>query len=132
MLVWSGWGILVPVFILIAFLVSTPVAGLVTSDTDLMMAISTIITGLLAGLATFLAARKLEEGQGRAFIDEATQQRIVVRRSAGSLFFVPTRYWAYIVPVVAVIVAVFSLTTPSTPAAADVGEAGPAVASQPG
>lgn len=132
MIVWSGWGIIVPVFIIIAFLVSAPVAGLVTSDADLMMAISTIVAGLLAGLATFLTARKLEAGEGRAFIDEATQQRIVVRRSAGSLFFIPTRYWAYIIPIAAVVLAIVSVSAVSSPAAADVEMSAPAVADQPG
>ena len=66
----------------------------------------------MAGLSSFLFARKVEGGEGRAFIDEATGQRVVVRRTAGSLFFIPTRYWAYAGPVLGIAIAVLIMMTP--------------------
>jgi hypothetical protein len=71
-----------------------------------------VCAGLVAGLGSFLFARQVEKGEGRAFIDEATQQRIVVRKHAGSLFFIPTRYWAYVAPVLGIALAVLMMTTP--------------------
>ena len=94
MIIWSGWGFLVAVFYVVGYLIGIPVGGLVSSDPNVATAVSFVIAGLLAGLGSFLLARQIEKGEGRAFIDEATKQRIVVRKSAGSLFFIPTRYWA--------------------------------------
>ncbi|HWQ87829.1 hypothetical protein [Brevundimonas sp.] len=128
MIIWSGWGFLVVVFYLVGFLIGIPVGSLVSADPDTATAVSFICAGLLAGLGSFLLARQIEKGEGRAFIDEATQQRIVVRKHAGSLFFIPTRYWAYVAPVVGIGLAVLMLATPpvrpapletAAPAAAD-------------
>lgn len=112
MIVWSGWGFLVAVFYVLGFLIGIPVGSLVSSDPNTATAVSFVCAGLLAGLGSFLLARQIEKGEGRAFIDEATQQRIVVRKHAGSLFFIPTRYWAYVAPVLGIGLAVLMLTTP--------------------
>ncbi|NJC42412.1 hypothetical protein GGQ87_002707 [Brevundimonas alba] len=112
MIVWSGWGFLVAVFYVVGYLIGIPVGGLVSTDPDIAAAVAFVVAGLLAGLGSFLLARQIEKGEGRAFIDEATQQRIVVRKSAGSLFFIPTRYWAYISPVVGIGIAVLMMTAP--------------------
>ena len=112
MIIWSGWGFLVAVFYVVGYLIGIPVGGLVSSDPNVATAVSFVIAGLLAGLGSFLLARQIEKGEGRAFIDEATQQRIVVRKSAGSLFFIPTRYWAYAGPVLGIAIAVLIMMTP--------------------
>ena len=112
MIIWSGWGFLVAVFYVVGYLIGIPVGGLVSSDPNVATAVSFVIAGLLAGLGSFLLARQIEKGEGRAYIDEATQQRIVVRKSAGSLFFIPTRYWAYAGPVLGIAIAVLIMMTP--------------------
>jgi hypothetical protein len=71
-----------------------------------------VVGGLISGLGAFLLARRIEGGEGRVLIDEATGQRIVIRPRAGSLFFIPTRYWAYVMPVLAIAVAARVMTTP--------------------
>ena len=91
MIVWSGWGFLVAVFFILAFFIGVPLGSLISSDENTSMAAAVMIAGLLAGLGSFLLARQIESKPGRTFIDEATQQRIEVRPSAGSLFFIPTR-----------------------------------------
>ena len=112
MIIWSGWGFLVAVFYVVGFLVGIPVGSLISDDPNVATAVSFVFAGLVAGLGSFLFARQIEKGEGRAFIDEATQQRIVVRKHAGSLFFVPTRYWAYVAPVLGIGLAVLMMTTP--------------------
>lgn len=112
MIIWSGWGFLVAVFYVVGFLIGMPVGSLVSADPATASAVSFVCAGLLAGLGSFLLARQIEKGEGRAFIDEATQQRIVVRKSAGSLFFIPTRYWAYAAPVLGIGLAVLMMATP--------------------
>ena len=113
MIVWSGWGFLVAIFYVLGFLIGMPVGSLVSADPNTATAVSFIVAGLLAGLGSFLLARQIEKGEGRAFIDEATQQRIVVRKHAGSLFFIPTRYWAYAAPVLGIGLAVLMMTMPA-------------------
>lgn len=131
MIIWSGWGFLVAVFFLVGCLIGLPVAGLVSTDPEVNIAVTIVVGGLIAGLSSFLLARKLEGGEGRAFIDEATGQRVVVRRTAGSLFFIPTRYWAYVAPVLAIGLAVVMMMPAATDTAAAAAEPGPADASAP-
>lgn len=124
MIIWSGWGFLVAIFFLFGCLVGLPVGALFPTDPDVSAAATLIVGGLIAGLCSFFFARKIEGGEGRAFIDEATQQRIVVKKSAGSLFFIPTRYWAYVAPVLAIALAVvMMIPTATDTAAAPVAEA---------
>ncbi|CAN7206941.1 hypothetical protein [Brevundimonas sp. LjRoot202] len=132
MIIWSGWGFLVAIFFLVGCLIGLPVAGLVSTDPDVNIAVTILVGGLVAGLSSFLFARKVEGGEGRAFIDEATGQRVVVRRTAGSLFFIPTRYWAYVAPVLAIALAVvMMMPTATDTAAAAAVETAPADASAP-
>lgn len=119
MIVWSGWGFLVAVFFVVGFAIGIPVGSLVSADPNTAMAVSVVVGGLLAGLGSFLLARQIERGEGRVLIDEATQQRIVVRKHAGSLFFVPTRYWAYVAPVLGIALAVLVMATPPVEPVAD-------------
>ncbi|NBW06767.1 MAG: hypothetical protein EBR82_01940 [Caulobacteraceae bacterium] len=114
-IVWSGWGALVAVFVVVGFFIGVPIGGLITPDENIGIGVAFITSGLLTGLGSFLLARKIESGESRAFIDEKTQERIVVRKSAGSLFFVPTRYWAYVAPVLGILLAVVMMMNPTTP-----------------
>src|SRR5258708_4194716 len=52
--------------------------------------------GILVGASLFFMARQIEGKKARVLVEEGTGRRVVFRRSAGSLFFVPTRYWAFI------------------------------------
>lgn len=108
MIIWSGWGILVAVFI---------AAGLFTTfaATDALQlylpygpagSAAFIIGGLVAAAGILLLTRWRESGEARVLVDEPTGQRVEVRRSAGSLFFIPTRYWAWIVMLLATVLAV--------------------------
>jgi hypothetical protein len=132
-LIWSGWGILVLVFFVVGALIGIPIASFFPQDGDIGIAVMMIVGGLTSGLGSFFLARKIESGQGRAFIDEATQQRIVVRPHAGSLFFIPTRYWAYVAPVLGIALGVLIMMSPSSrstydspaPAAAPVSPVAP-------
>lgn len=119
MIIWSGWGFLVIFFFLGGCIIGIPVGAMFPADPDASAAATVITGGLVAGLASFLFARKIEGGEGRALIDEATGQRIVVRRSAGSLFFIPTRYWAYVAPVLAILLGVLLMTSTSSDAVAE-------------
>ena len=118
MIIWSGWGILVLVFAIVGLVIGVPLGTAITPDPDMAMAISIICAGLTMGLGSFLFARQMEKGTGRVFIDEQTGQRVVVGRSAGSLFFVPVRYWAYAGPVLAIVFAALLMMNPAASDAA--------------
>lgn len=128
-LIWSGWGILVLVFFIVGGLIGIPLAGLFPQEGDIGPAVMFITGGLVAGLGSFFLARKIESGEARAFIDEKTGQRIVVRRNAGSLFFIPTRYWAYAAPIVGIALGALMMMSPSDSATASTAEPAPAVES---
>lgn len=98
MIIWSGWGILVVMFAAIGFFLGVGIGAAIPAEENIQMAAGFLIAGLLSGGATMVFARSRENKPGRTFIDEQTGQRIEVRPSAGSLFFIPTRYWAFILP----------------------------------
>src|SRR4051812_16776552 len=102
-IVWSGWGLLVPLFNFVGFM------GLMVTAVSLqsMMGAGGVTFRVLEGVAAvfwagvtaaaiFVAVDKLEaKAADRVLVDEATGQRVVFRKTAGSFFFIPTRYWTY-------------------------------------
>lgn len=119
-IVWSGWGILVPVLNFLAFVgflftseALRPLrpAGAFGAAVNPMLA---GVWGLLAAGALFAIARKLEAHEPRVLVDQKTGQQVVFRRSAGSFFFVPTRYWAIITAVLWVALAILGDTNTLT------------------
>lgn len=119
MIVWSGWGIVVAL-IAIAGLVIGVLAGDALGDSlglayGPAQAAGISIGGIFAAAGVFLFARWRESGQPRSFIDEASGQRFEVRPSAGSLFFIPSRYWTWILLALTALFAfsMYSSTGPS-------------------
>ena len=101
MIIWSGWGFLVLAFAAIGVIAATAGAEAITNVLHLAQPLEPAIalgTGLLLAAAQIFCFTKWREGSGetRTFIDQATGQRIEVRPTAGSLFFIPMRYWTWI------------------------------------
>lgn len=105
MIVWSGWGILVAVFGAIGLFAGAFLGQVIPAAENVRMAAGMLIGGVLAGGMTLMFARFREKGPGRSYTDNQTGQRFEVRPNAGSLFFIPTRYWAYILPGLGLIMA---------------------------
>jgi hypothetical protein len=105
-IVWSGWGILIPVFNVVGFFAAAFLVNALGLPRELGTPVGIGVWGAVTGLAVFLAARVIESKPGRVFIDAATERRITVKPSAGSFFFIPTRWWAYINPIAAAVLAV--------------------------
>lgn len=113
MIVWSGWGILIIVFAIIGVLVGQFAVTAISGQGpvgEVPEAAITLGLVLTAG-QTFLFTKWREGGPSRTFIDEATGQRIEVRNTAGSLFFIPMRYWTWIALALAGLTAASSLWT---------------------
>ncbi len=97
MIIWHGKGILVLVFSAFAFFVAALIVKLMNLQPP-YIAVAYGVTEIPAGAAIWMFARRIESGPDRVFIDKASGQEISVRPSAGSLFFIPTRYWAFVLP----------------------------------
>lgn len=99
MVIWSGWGVLVLVFavtgILSAMVGAEAIANILHLNQPLDPAIA-VCTGLLLTAVQIFFFTKWRENAGETFIDQATGQRIETRPTAGSLFFIPMRYWTWI------------------------------------
>jgi hypothetical protein len=100
-IIWRGYGFLVLVAGILAVLAGSILIGVTKLHQPLIGVVYTATMGL-AGLALWLFAHRIESAPGRVFIDKATGREIKVGRSAGSFFFIPTRYWAFLLPALAV------------------------------
>lgn len=110
MVIWSGWGILTVAFALIGIVAAVmggeALASALNFAQPLDPAVSIAAGLLLTAGQNHLFTRWRERGEPRVFIDEATGQRVEVRPTAGSLFFVPMRYWTWIALGLAAVVAI--------------------------
>ncbi len=101
-LIWRGWGILVIPIVAAAFFISIALTAVLRSaglPVHWAAALSTAASSVLAGLSLWFIAKGLSGKVVRRLVDPATGKDVLFRRSAGSLFFIPTKYWAFIVPV---------------------------------
>jgi hypothetical protein len=102
-LIWRGWGILVVLIAGAAVFMSVLIADGLRSvgfSAHWQAAISILIASALAGVAIWFTAKGLSGKVLRRLVDADTGQQVLVRSSAGSLFFIPTQYWAYIIVVI--------------------------------
>jgi hypothetical protein len=65
------------------------------ANISIVCAIAAICAFAAAG-STYWLAQRIENVPPRILIDKATGREIKVRKSAGSLFFIPVRYWPYL------------------------------------
>lgn len=101
MLIWRGWGILVIVLAGV-FLVGTQLIVNAVFGADMYRAWMGGIGLLLAAVAVWFLGRRLNGRPGRTLVDQATGQRMVLRRKH-DLFFIKMEYWAPILAVLGVV-----------------------------
>lgn len=92
MIVWSGWGFVVA--LIMTVWVGVVAAVGYTPRPRYLVAIA-LGAALAAGL-NYAFARYIDRGGERVLIDPATGQQVVLRRR-DSLFFIPVRYWTWII-----------------------------------
>ncbi len=95
MIIWRGWGILVPIIpVAIWFLVPElfKFAMSQTAYSDYFEFISAFSI-LLGALALWFLGKKLNGTEGRTLVDEQTGEKVLLRANH-SLFFVNMEYWA--------------------------------------
>jgi len=99
-LIWRGWGILViPIFFLMLVLSVALGRALVLAGLPgyWPLVVSNVIASVVAGVAIWFIAKAISGKVVRRLVDPNTGKDVLFRRSAGSLFFIPMRYWAFIV-----------------------------------
>lgn len=102
MVIWSGWGILTVVIVL---LVGGPITAVLANlaGTKGDAAGYALAVGLLASAAVnWFVGRRLNARPGRELVDPATGERVVLR-TRHSLFFVPMQWWSVVLAVVAAV-----------------------------
>ncbi len=97
LIVWRGWGITVPLIVVASSSVVGMPLAMALAKGDAALGLGFSIGAVVAGGLIWLLARKLDARPLRVLVDPATEQRIYFKKDAGSLFFIPTRVWAYIV-----------------------------------
>jgi hypothetical protein len=95
MIIWSGWGFLTAFIAFLGFIGG----GLLTQALPQQYAVP---VGLfIAAAVNFAFAGWVDDpSRGREMIDVKTGQRVILRQGA-SLFFIPVRYWTYIIAIAA-------------------------------
>jgi hypothetical protein len=107
MIIWRGFGILVAIAGFIGFIVAELITrGITNSDTYYQAHSLPRLGGAVLGAVLAFGAVKLLKmwDKPRIVIDKATGREMVLRRG-DSLFFVPARFWPYIIFVIGVVVA---------------------------
>ncbi|MBP1851064.1 hypothetical protein [Rhizobium halophytocola] len=107
--IWRGWGILV----ILGAALGALTGGLILSFAQSMMpsGLEPGFLGLFATCGTVFSAMLLENAdEGRAMIDAQTGERLVLKRD-DSLFFIPVRYWSWIMGSITVILFLTGLVT---------------------
>jgi hypothetical protein len=95
-IVWRGWGIIVVPIFLAAMVVAVVVVQGLGAKTPLLISSVWAVCAVIAGFGTWFFANRIESQPGRVLIDKASGREFTVKKSAGSLFFVPTKYWAFV------------------------------------
>ena len=95
MIIWQGWGVLVPIIPLAIWFLIPELLKLAMPDTTYTNYFKYIssFSILLGALALWFLGRKLNGGRGRTIVDEKTGEKMVLKPKH-SLFFLKMEYWA--------------------------------------
>jgi len=101
-IIWRGWGILVVPLAFFGLVGGVLISiGLESARVpkDVSMALGAAAASVLAGIFIWFTAKALSGGPQRRLVDADSGQQYVLKRDAGSLFFIPMRFWAFFVGV---------------------------------
>ena len=88
MLIWSGWGILIPLIVVLVSGFFAIAGGDDHAGTGLAIGL------ILSGVIVWTVGKKLNGKQDRTLIDPETGQPVRVKAGRHSLFFIPMQWWA--------------------------------------
>jgi hypothetical protein len=96
MIIWSGYGIVVPLIVGVVSFLSGVVAGFVGEE----YAQSGVSIGLiLSAVVVWFVGKQLNGRPGRILVDPKTGEEVDLRPATSSLFFIPMQWWAPLIAV---------------------------------
>lgn len=95
-IVWRGWGGLIALFIFLGFVAGVALSIALSLPKTMEDTVSIPGSMLLAALAAWLGVKWVEEWSADRVVDQRTGEVEIVREDAGALFFIPSRYWPYV------------------------------------
>lgn len=110
MIIWSGWGFLVAVFVFGASLAMEIVTESLAGDDTLYQtqAWPLALALVAAGIATWFVGKYLNARGARIVIDKATGKELTID-GRHNFFFIPMHYWGPVLIVLAVLAFVLRL-----------------------
>ena len=104
MIIWSGFGILIPVIVAICAVLSQLLLNAAVRDDQYYQSHSwpPLIALTVSAIFVWLLSQRLSRQPSRRLIDPATGKTVLLQRR-DSLFFVPVRYWPPILVVVGMV-----------------------------
>jgi hypothetical protein len=95
MIIWTGWGVAVPVITFASLLLLDWATGVYFGDTSYYAENGwpKFVAFTLAALVIWFLGRYLNGGEGRVLIDPATQETVVLKRTH-TFFWLRMEYWA--------------------------------------
>jgi hypothetical protein len=113
MIIWSGWGLLVPGCAFVGLIAGNLLAAIVLAPTGLPdkfgMALGFGLAAPFAAIAIVYAARWVEARPPKVLVDPNTDERFEIPVEVGSFMCVATRAWALLLPLILVGVAIAKL-----------------------
>ena len=104
MIIWSGWGFLVAIIVIINTLLGKAIFGSITGDATYFqnhscpMAVMFIISGVMS----WYLGKYINKPDGKVYIDAETGEKVMFNKKH-SLFFIKMEYWGPILGVIAVV-----------------------------
>ena len=95
MLIWRGWGILVPLISVLALLLAVPFSG---EAAKYGLAFSQAV----AAIAIWFVGKSLNGKPGRIMVDQETGETVELK-SKHSFFFINMEYWAFAAAAIATV-----------------------------
>lgn len=96
MIIWSGWGILIPLIVAVVAGFSTIAGG------DDHAASGLSIGLILSGVIVLFVGKRLNDRPGRTLVDPETGEQVVLRSATSSLFFIPMQWWGPVIVAIGV------------------------------
>ena len=100
MIIWNGKGLLVIAAAIFGSLAVSTIFGLLHIDTSqkVMYILQGLLMTALSAFFNYLFTRYFISNKVKNYIDEDTGERIQIR-DGSSLFFIPNRYWTWIIAI---------------------------------
>lgn len=110
-IIWSRWGLLIPLFIVIGFLAGGFAAFELHVPNRFAIPVALVVMGVVAGAGLHFADLWIQDRSGYVYYDPETDQPRVIEESSGHFFFLPMKFARFAVPILALCGAVVTVFT---------------------